>query len=208
MYAIVSWVLQSLYVGIYSVWLYTYVGEFVSAPSVDECTTGTHGCEQVCINTAGSYTCSCNSGYTLDANRRTCSPIPAPLPLSGCGGRLTGWSGSFQTPQWPHRYPADGIECEWTIELPSNAFRIEFTFDFSAFGINGRPPCTNDYIEFFDGTSSNSPTIQKICGLRDFYNSFPLIRSSGSRARVKFVGSSFNRPASRVGVRVTYRSVR
>ena len=35
---------------------------------VNGCTTGTHGCHYsaTCHNTQGSYTCSCNHGYTGD----------------------------------------------------------------------------------------------------------------------------------------------
>ena len=32
---------------------------------VDECSLGTSGCEKLCNNTQGSYTCSCPAGYTL-----------------------------------------------------------------------------------------------------------------------------------------------
>ncbi len=39
----------------------------------DECQDGTHDCEQVCVNEAGSYSCSCNEGYSLDGNGRNCS---------------------------------------------------------------------------------------------------------------------------------------
>ena len=35
---------------------------------LDECTTGSDSCDvnSVCQNTVGSYTCSCNAGYTGD----------------------------------------------------------------------------------------------------------------------------------------------
>ena len=39
----------------------------------DECALGTHDCAQVCINTPGSYTCSCNPGYELADNNRSCN---------------------------------------------------------------------------------------------------------------------------------------
>ena len=32
---------------------------------VDECSEGTDGCHQQCLNTQGSYICSCNTGYEL-----------------------------------------------------------------------------------------------------------------------------------------------
>ena len=49
---------------------------------INECTNGAVGiginngtdwCEQKCINTPGSYRCDCFSGYTLDANNKTCT---------------------------------------------------------------------------------------------------------------------------------------
>ena len=37
-----------------------------------ECGTDNGGCEQNCVNTIGSYTCSCNTGYTLDSDGHNC----------------------------------------------------------------------------------------------------------------------------------------
>ena len=42
---------------------------------INECTAGTHQCEQVCQNTVGSYTCACNSGFVLDSDGRSCDGI-------------------------------------------------------------------------------------------------------------------------------------
>ena len=42
-------------------------------PDTDECFLETDLCDQSCTNTAGGYTCSCGTGYTLDNNGRTCS---------------------------------------------------------------------------------------------------------------------------------------
>ena len=39
---------------------------------VNECAADTDGCDQVCTNTAGSFECSCNSGFTLSGDGRTC----------------------------------------------------------------------------------------------------------------------------------------
>ena len=116
---------------------------------------------------------------------------------------MTAPSGSFQTPGWPISYPQEDFQCEWIIDV-SGAGSIEFTIDDSAFGINGRPPCTRDHIEFFDGTGSNALSLEKICGLTSFVT-LTTITTNSSRAAVAFTGSANpDRPSSRVGVRVTY----
>ena len=126
-----------------------------------------------------------------------------------CGGELTGASGSFQTDGWPNSYRQENFQCEWIIRLPNSGARIEFTIDNSAFGINGRPPCTSDHIEFFDGTNSNANSLQKICGFERLYNGqLPHVTTTSSTAKVVFTGTEISsRPASRVGVRVTYHTV-
>ncbi|NXF33669.1 EGFL7 protein, partial [Nyctibius bracteatus] len=48
---------------------------------VDECAGQSHGCGQLCINTAGSYRCACQDGFSLAADDRVCQPlVPAPEP--------------------------------------------------------------------------------------------------------------------------------
>ncbi|XP_030362923.1 epidermal growth factor-like protein 7 isoform X2 [Strigops habroptila] len=48
---------------------------------VDECTGQSHGCSQLCLNTAGSYHCACRDGFSLAADHRSCQPlVPAPEP--------------------------------------------------------------------------------------------------------------------------------
>ena len=39
---------------------------------IDECSMFNGNCSQVCINKMGSYGCSCQSGYQLATNNRTC----------------------------------------------------------------------------------------------------------------------------------------
>ena len=39
---------------------------------VDECLINNGGCGQGCVNTIGSYYCTCIHGYLLDDNERTC----------------------------------------------------------------------------------------------------------------------------------------
>ncbi|XP_074968330.1 epidermal growth factor-like protein 7 isoform X1 [Phalacrocorax aristotelis] len=48
---------------------------------VDECAGQSHGCGQLCINTAGSYHCACRDGFSLAADNKACQPlVPAPEP--------------------------------------------------------------------------------------------------------------------------------
>ena len=170
----------------------------VSLAVINECALGIDNCDQNCVDTPNSYTCTCNAGYVLASDGRSCNLI--------CGGRLTATSGSFQTPGWPNNYPQENFQCEWTIELPSSAGSITFTIDDSAFGINGRAPCTNDHIQLFDGTTSNANSLLKLCGHANAYN-FEPITTTSTRARVVFTGSvNPSRSASRVGVKVEYTS--
>ncbi|NWR77419.1 EGFL7 protein, partial [Centropus unirufus] len=46
---------------------------------VDECASRSHGCSQLCVNTAGSYHCACWGGFGLAADDKTCQPL-APVP--------------------------------------------------------------------------------------------------------------------------------
>ena len=43
-----------------------------STSDVNECLTNNGGCAQICNNTIGSFRCSCNSGYSLFADARSC----------------------------------------------------------------------------------------------------------------------------------------
>ncbi|XP_038063640.1 epidermal growth factor-like protein 7 [Patiria miniata] len=40
---------------------------------VDECETDSHGCHHRCMNSEGSFTCSCHPGFTLDEDGQSCS---------------------------------------------------------------------------------------------------------------------------------------
>ena len=38
----------------------------------DECSSGNGGCAQTCTNSEGSYTCSCGTGFVLNADSHNC----------------------------------------------------------------------------------------------------------------------------------------
>lgn len=69
----------------------------ISEIDVDECATNNGGCEHNCTNTLGSYTCSCNSSYSLAYDSLQCT---------GMFGVLTYYLSP--TVKW---YPIDIDEC-------------------------------------------------------------------------------------------------
>ena len=152
------------------------------------------------MDTEESYFCTCESGFRLANDGHTC--------VIECGDLLTTSSGTFSTPGYPVSYPFENFQCEWFIQLPNTGATIEFTINDVAFGIKGSPPCEVDNIEFFDGTSSNAVSLNKICGRTIHYPSgLPIITTTSSVARVVFTGTDLNRNANRVGVRVDYTTV-
>jgi hypothetical protein len=42
---------------------------------IDECSLNTDGCDQLCINTFGSFICSCLDGYGLNKDNKSCDDI-------------------------------------------------------------------------------------------------------------------------------------
>ena len=49
-----------------------YCSSFTKLADIDECAEGTHMCEHNCHNNIGSYTCSCRTGYRLNADGFAC----------------------------------------------------------------------------------------------------------------------------------------
>lgn len=42
-------------------------------PDVNECSPSNGGCGGACVNTDGSYTCSCDAGYVLNTDKHACN---------------------------------------------------------------------------------------------------------------------------------------
>lgn len=40
---------------------------------IDECSEGLHSCEQTCVNSPGSFSCSCLEGYILSDSEECCA---------------------------------------------------------------------------------------------------------------------------------------
>lgn len=52
--------------------LYYLAFPFPSLLDVDECQDNNGGCQQICVNTMGSYECQCKEGFFLSDNQHTC----------------------------------------------------------------------------------------------------------------------------------------
>ena len=69
---------SSTYINISTLQIIQYTYNYSSNPDVDECSSSsTNDCDHVCTNTEGSFTCSCNSGYTLSNDGRSCNGMHA-----------------------------------------------------------------------------------------------------------------------------------
>ncbi|KAI6076055.1 Epidermal growth factor-like protein 7 [Aix galericulata] len=63
-------------------------GAVLFLPDVDECAGRSHGCSQLCVNTAGSFRCACRDGFSLAADHKACQPAglgPGPGTFSQAG---------------------------------------------------------------------------------------------------------------------------
>ena len=44
-----------------------------SCTDINECAVNNGNCQHICLNTEGSFSCSCTFGYGLDSNSRSCT---------------------------------------------------------------------------------------------------------------------------------------
>ncbi|CAK8687745.1 unnamed protein product [Clavelina lepadiformis] len=119
----------------------------------DECAVGRGGCAQTCVNSVGSYTCSCQNGFTLHENGHDCKE-------AGCEHILTSYVGELSSPNWPNRYPSRK-ECTWLITT-TRGHRVKVVFN--EFEMEAQLQCTYDHIEIYDGRDDSASTLGRFCG--------------------------------------------
>ncbi|XP_061731793.1 bone morphogenetic protein 1-like isoform X2 [Nerophis ophidion] len=120
---------------------------------MDECSRPDNGgCEQHCMNTLGSYRCTCDPGYELASDKSSCK--------TACGGFITKLNGSFTTPGWPKEYPSNK-NCVWQLVAPVQ-HRITLVFD--VFDIEGNDVCKYDYVDVRSGATADANLHGKFCG--------------------------------------------
>ncbi|XP_056192710.1 cubilin [Falco biarmicus] len=113
--------------------------------------------------------------------------------VNGCGGELSGPSGSFHSPGYPSRYPSNK-ECIWYIHTAPGS-SIQLTIQ--ELDIEYHSNCNNDVLEVYGGPDFLSPRLVQLCVSRSAQN--PLrVSTTGNSAIVRFktdravTGKGFN----------------
>ncbi|KAK2531299.1 Cubn [Columba livia] len=113
--------------------------------------------------------------------------------VNGCGGELSGPSGSFHSPGYPNRYPSNR-ECIWYIHTaPGSSIQLTiYELD-----VAYHPNCSYDVLEVYGGPDFFSPRLAQLCVSRSAQN--PLrVSTTGNSAVVRFetgaaaTGKGFN----------------
>uniref|UniRef100_A0A8C3PZC6 Metalloendopeptidase n=1 Tax=Chrysolophus pictus TaxID=9089 RepID=A0A8C3PZC6_CHRPC len=138
---------------------------------MDECSQPDNGgCEQHCENTLGSYKCTCEPGYELTADKKSCE--------AACGGFITKLNGTITSPGWPKEYPTNK-NCVWQVVAPAQ-YRISLQFE--VFDLEGNDVCKYDFVEVRSGLATDSKLHGKFCGSEKP----EVITSYGNNVRLEF----------------------
>ena len=84
-------------------------------PDHDECETDNGGCAQVCENTAGGHSCSCDAGYVLNVDGAACDDVDecADGSNGGCAGVCENTAGGYSCScEAGYELNADGATCD------------------------------------------------------------------------------------------------
>ncbi|XP_066539114.1 cubilin [Hoplias malabaricus] len=105
---------------------------------------------------------------------------------NGCGGDLSGPSGSFNSPGYPQKYP-DNRECVWYIQTSPGS---SITIIIHEFDIEYHPNCDFDMLEVYGGPDLSSPRLAQLCTTRPPSN--PLqVSSTGNAVTVRFKSDEY-----------------
>ncbi|KAJ8260725.1 hypothetical protein COCON_G00164480 [Conger conger] len=130
----------------------------------DECSVENGGCQQECVNTLGSYSCQCQSGFVLHENKRDCKE-------AGCEHIVNSVSGTITSPNWPDAYPSKKA-CSWALST-TPGHRIKLVFN--QIDMEAHLECAYDHTEVNDGRDDKAPSMGRFCGTK---KPLPLVSSS------------------------------
>uniref|UniRef100_A0A672L074 Metalloendopeptidase n=1 Tax=Sinocyclocheilus grahami TaxID=75366 RepID=A0A672L074_SINGR len=99
---------------------------------MDECSRENGGCQHECVNTYGSYSCECHSGFVLHSNKHDCKEV-------GCDQAISSVSGIITSPNWPDKYPSKKA-CTWTLSTtPGHHIKLVLTWRYMMAQMAERP---------------------------------------------------------------------
>ncbi|XP_062913270.1 bone morphogenetic protein 1-like [Mobula hypostoma] len=119
----------------------------------DECSKDNGGCQHECVNTFGSYSCQCRSGFVLHENKHDCKE-------AGCEHKINSVSGIITSPNWPDKYTSRK-ECTWEI-VTTPGHRVKLAFN--ELDIEQHQECAYDHLELYDGKDAKAKVIGRFCG--------------------------------------------
>ncbi|XP_059152837.1 tolloid-like protein 1 isoform X2 [Physella acuta] len=138
----------------------------------DECSSEEHGCDHECVNTLGSYRCSCRIGYELHSDGKRCE--------DACGGFIDAENGNISSPSFPDLYPPNK-NCVWEIAAPSD-FKINLNF--THFNLEGHnQDCEYDSIRISSRGAGND---LKLLGIFCGYMLPAAVTSERNNLRIEF----------------------
>ncbi|XP_051263035.1 uncharacterized protein LOC127367322 [Dicentrarchus labrax] len=112
-------------------------------------------CSQICLNTLGSYLCSCHHGFELRSDQRTCV-------LSCSGGIFDESEGHLFSPGYPNP-PPHAVSCQYIISVESGfTVSLNFTDNFHIESVDTEqgPNCLYHWLQV---TVPNKEPM-KLCG--------------------------------------------
>jgi len=138
----------------------------------DECQNNNGGCQEKCVNTVGSYVCSCREGFVLQKDKHSCKEVV------DCGATLNALTGEVTSPNYPGSYQS-GRDCTWKIVVPPGS-HLQLTF--LEIDIEDKTKCPFDYVEVFSGTGPQAPSLGRFCGKQPPR----MVKSRGHKMAIKF----------------------
>ncbi|XP_029134023.2 cubilin [Labrus bergylta] len=103
---------------------------------------------------------------------------------NGCGGELSGPSGSFNSPGYPNRYP-ENRECIWYITA---SYGSSLTITIHEFDVEFHQDCSYDVLEVFGGPDLLAPRLAQLCTT----TSSPMqVSSTGNQLTVRFKSDAY-----------------
>uniref|UniRef100_A0A7N5ZSS7 Metalloendopeptidase n=1 Tax=Anabas testudineus TaxID=64144 RepID=A0A7N5ZSS7_ANATE len=122
---------------------------------IDECSKENGGCQHECVNTFGSYSCQCRSGFMLHDNKHDCKE-------AGCDIVINSVSGIISSPNWPDEYPSKKV-CTWSLSTtPGHRIKLVFT----EIDMEAHVECAYDHLEIYDGQDARAPSLGRVCGTK------------------------------------------